>query len=217
MDIAILKAEVRDASGTRAARRLRDTGQVPGIIYGHERAPETVSVSAYDLVNAIERGAHVIEINLGAKKQQALIKEVQYDHLGDQLLHVDFVRVSMSDRVQVSVPLEFKGIPAGAHDGGTLDHGLVDVEIECLVTQIPEVIRVNVADMHLGDILHVSDLELPEGMTAVSPPEAIVCSVRALARVAEEEGTVEAAEGEAAEPEIIGRKEKEQEQESSES
>lgn len=216
MEIATLQAETREARGTRAARRLRRQGKVPGVIYGHGQTPENVAVSARDFSNLLEHGAHVLELNIGRAKRQVLIRDVQFDHLGAEPVHVDFTLVDLTERVHVSVPLEFRGTPVGTHEGGVLDHGLVDLEVECLVTAIPESIRVNVADMKLGDILHVRDVQLPENLTAVTPDEAIVCSVRAKTAAAEvaEEPEVEA-EAEA-EPEIISRKEKEKEEEAKE-
>jgi large subunit ribosomal protein L25 len=210
MKIAKLQAETREARGTRAAQRLRRQGRLPGVIYGHGQTPESVAVPAHDFSNLLEHGAHVVELDLKSGKRQVLIKDVQFDHLGAEPIHVDFALVDLTEQVHVSVPLEFRGTPVGTHEGGVLDHGLVDVEVACLVTEIPASIRVNVADMKLGELLHVRDLELPENITTVTPPEAIVCSVRArtaAAEVAEEEAEEEAPE----QPEIIGRKEKEEE------
>ena len=212
MEIATLQAETREARGTRAARRLRRQGKVPGVIYGHGQAPENVTVSAHDFSNLLEHGAHVLELNIGRAKRRVLIRDVQFDHFGAEPIHVDFALVDLTERVHVSVPLEFRGTPVGTHEGGVLDHGLVDLEVECLVTEIPVSIRVNVADMKLGDILHVRDVQLPENLSAVTSDEAIVCSVRAktAAAVAEEPEVEKEAE---AEPEIISRKEKEEQAE----
>ncbi len=211
MEIAKLKAESRPSKGSREAQRVRRKGQLPAIIYGHGQQPECVAVPADDFTYLLEHGRHLLELDMTGAKRSVLIKDVQYDHLGDKPIHVDFTLVDLSERVTVSVPLEFRGTPVGTHEGGALEHSRVDLEIECKVTDIPESIRVNVGEMKLGDILHVRDLELPEGMKAVTPAEAIVCSVRAKTAAAEMEEVV--AEGEAQQPEIIGRKEKEEEPE----
>ena len=217
MDIATLQAQEREAKGTRAARRLRREGKVPGIIYGQGQTPENVAIDAHDVLSLLERGTHLLELAVGKKKRQVLIRDVQFDHLGIAPVHVDFTLVDLTDRVHVSVPLEFRGTPVGTHEGGVLDQSMVDIEIECVVTQIPESVRVNVADMKMGDMLHVRDLELPEGVKAMSSPEAIVCSVRAATAAAEVEAAeVVGEEGAPAEPEIIGRKEKESEEEEAE-
>ena len=155
------------------------------------------------------------ELDLGGSNRKVLIKDVQFDYLGQTPIHVDFTWVDLTEQVTVSVPLEFKGTPIGTHEGGVLEHLMVDLEIMCQVTQIPESVRVNVADMKLDDVLHVRDIQLPENITAVSPEEAIVCAVRA--RAAEEEVEVVVEEEIPEQPEIIGRKEKEDETEQSES
>lgn len=209
MDITKLQAETRESRGTREARRIRKTGKIPAVIYGHGETPENVSVSSEDFTYLLMNGAHLVELDVAGKAKQVLIKDVQYDHLGKEPIHVDFTRVDLTERVQVSVPIEFKGVPAGESEGGVFEHTMGDIEIECLVTEIPESIRINVSDMHLGDILHVSDVKLPPNMSAVSSAESIVCSVRAKTAAAEveEEGEEEGAEG----PEIIGKEKKEEE------
>lgn len=208
MEIAKLKAEARPSKGTREAQRVRRGGRLPAIIYGHGQKPESVAVVAEDFTYLLEQGRHLLEIDVAGNKHSVLIKDVQYDHLGAVPIHVDFALVDLTERVEVSVPLEFRGTPVGTHEGGALDHGRVDLEIECKVTEIPESIRVNVSEMKLGDILHVRDLELPAGMKAVTAADAIVCSVRAKTAAAEVEEV--AGEEGAQQPEIIGRKEEEE-------
>lgn len=212
MEIAQLKAETRQGVGSAVARRLRKAGKLPAVLYGHGQRPENLVVSAHDVQDLLEHKTHVLELLVGSGRQQVLIKDVQFDHLGLRPIHVDFARVSLTERVEVSVPLDYRGTPVGVTEGGVFDAAVVDIEIECLVTEIPESVRVNVADLKIGDLLHVKDLVLPEGIKAVTPGETIVCSVRA--KVAEEE-VVAAAEAEEgpAEPEIIGRKEKAAEEE----
>ena len=95
-----------------------------------------------------------------------LVKEVQYDHLGMEVMHVDFARVSLDEKVEVTVPLELKGTPKGEADGGVLQQIINELEVECLVTEIPDVIRHNVASMGINDVLHIKDLKLPPGVQA---------------------------------------------------
>lgn len=208
MQIAQLPAEKRETRGSRWARRLRKVGKMPAIIYGHGEAPETVSIPVRDLNNLLERGAHLVELTVDGTAHQCLIKDVQYDHLGIQPVHADFTRVDLNERVNVRVPLEFRGTPVGVNEGGMLDHDMVDIEVECLVTEIPGSIRVNVSNLKLGQSLHVRELEFPPNVNAIAAPEAIVASVRA--KTAEVEGAVPTDET-AAQPEIIGRKEKTEE------
>ena len=118
------------------------------------------------------------------------------------MIHIDFARVSLDEKVEITVPLELKGTPAGEADGGVLQQIISELEIECLVTDIPNVIRANVGDMKLNDVLHIKDLQLPAGVKVLQDEDLIVATVK---EVAEEEST-EAAEGETAEPEVIGKK-----------
>jgi len=213
MEITQLPAEKRESLGTKVSRRLRKEGKMPAIIYGHGQAPESVAVPVRDLRTVLEDGAHLVELKIDGAAQQCLIKDVQFDHLGILPVHADFTRVDLNERVKVRVPLEFRGTPIGVNEGGLLDHDMVDIEIECLVTEIPDSIRVNVANLKLGQSLHVKELELPGSVKAISPAEQIVASVRA--KAAEVEVTAPTEEG-AAQPEIIGRKEKVEEGEAEE-
>ena len=197
----VVKADLRGQVGSRAARKLRSQGQVPGIIYGHKEAPVSITVPTHDLETILAHHGRTVKLELDGQPQQLLIKQVQYDHLGEEILHVDLTRVSMDEKVTVRVQLELRGTPAGVKEGGVLDQQLGELEIESLVVNIPEAIRVSVGSLNVDDVLHVKDLELPEGVAAVTAPEAIVVQVR---MVLEQQPVEEEAETEA-EPEIIGR------------
>ncbi len=209
MEARTIKAEPRDAAGSKAARRVRKTGRLPGIIYGHHIDPKPISLPAHDVEVELQHGSHVLKLELDGERQQYLIKEVQYDHLAVTPLHIDLARVALDERVKVQVPLELKGTPKGVHEGGILDQLLKDLEVECLVTEIPAAIRANVGHLEVGGALHVRDLEIPEGVTPVSDPNDVVCTIKMLA----EEPVEAAEEAEApAEPERIGRPAPEEEQ-----
>src|SRR6476659_2447129 len=130
--------------GSRANKRLRDSGFIPGVIYGHKEAVVPVTLPKKETVNHLEHGAHVFNLALDGKSETVLVKEVQYDHLGIEVIHVDFARVSLDEKVEVTVPLALKGDPKGEADGGVLQQILAELEIECLVTEIPDAIRHNV-------------------------------------------------------------------------
>jgi large subunit ribosomal protein L25 len=202
-----IKAEMRKPSGTRAARTLRLEGKVPAILYGHKEEPVAVSLPAHDLAVALGHGAHLLELDVKGSSTRCLIKEVQYDHLDEDPVHVDLIRVSLDERVQVVVPIELRGVPAGVNEGGVLDQMMGEIEVDCLVTEIPEAIRIRVAALGLNESLRVKDLDLAEGVRPLSDPEDPICTVRPLGEEPEEEKPAE--EGEA-EPEIIGREQKEQ-------
>ena len=197
----------RSELGSRANKRLRDSGFIPGVIYGHKEAVVPVTLPKKEVVNHLNHGTHLFDLALDGRNEKVLVKEVQYDHLGMEVLHVDFARVSLDERVEVTVPLELKGEPKGEADGGVLQQIVAELELECLVTEIPDAIRHNVAEMALGDVLHIKDLQLPPGAKALQDEDLIVATVKEIA----EEVPAEAAEG-AAEPEVIGRKPEEGEE-----
>ena len=197
-----IAAEPRSALGSRANKRLRDTGKVPGVVYGHKEAVVPVTLPKKELVNHLNHGTHVFDLGLSGKTEKVLVKEVQYDHLGIEVLHVDFARVSADERVEVTVPLELKGEPAGESDGGVLQQIVSELEIECLVTDIPSVIVHNVSEMKVDDVVHIKDLKLPAGVKALQDEDLVVAQLKTIA----EETAAPAAEEGAAEPEIIGRK-----------
>lgn len=199
---AQLNAKVRGELGSRKNKRLRDAGFVPGVIYGHKEAVVPVTLPKRELVVHLNRGAHLFALAVDGKNENVLVKDVQYDHLGIEVLHVDFTRVDLNERVEVTVPLVLKGEPKGAEEGGVLQQMVVDLEIECLVTQIPDEVRYNVSDMGLDSVLHIKDLQLPEGVRATQDPDLIVATVKEIV----EEVSAEAAEAAEAEPEIIGKK-----------
>ena len=204
---ANVTAQPRSELGSRANKRLRDKGFIPGVIYGHKEAVVPVTLPKKEVVNHLNHGTHLFDLALDGKNEKVLVKEVQYDHLGMEVLHVDFARVSLDERVEVTVPLELKGEPKGEADGGVLQQIVAEIELECLVTEIPDAIRHNVAEMALGDVLHIKDLKLPPGAKALQDEDLIVATVKEIA----EEVPAEAAEG-AAEPEVIGRKPEEGEE-----
>ncbi|MEE9295422.1 MAG: 50S ribosomal protein L25 [Phycisphaerae bacterium] len=204
MDVPTLQAETRTKLGTKHTRKLRAQGRLPGIIYGHGEAPETFSVSAHDVAMEMEHGARLVELNLGGKANQYLIKEIQYDHLGKDPIHMDLARVDLHERIRVRVVVELRGTPKGIHEGGILDQLLDNIEIECLASEIPQTLHPNVVELDVGDNLLVRDLELPEGVVAISDPEEKIAMVHLLSVAAEAE--VKEEEEEASdEPERIGR------------
>lgn len=198
-----LAAERRQERGSRAVRRMRGAGRVPGVLYGHKEENIPISLSSEELERAIRHGIHVLDIKTDGKVDKALIREVQWDHLGKHLLHVDFGRVAADERVVVTVPIEVRGTAPGISAGGVLDQLMHRLSIECLAISVPDSIRVNVGELQLGSAIHVRELVLPPGVKAMTDLDAVVVHVTAKAVEAEAPAAVEAAE--AAEPEVIGR------------
>jgi len=202
-DSVVLMTEKRDTRGTRTARKLRATGRVPGVVYGHKEATVSVSVAADALLSAVRHGSRVVDLQLEVGLQKAQIAELQWDHLGIDVLHVDFRRVSADERIHVTVPVEVKGIAPGVTAGGILDQPIHSLAIECPAIHVPDSIRVNVNELQLGAAIHVRDLHLPPDVKALTDAEAIVVHVRA-PQAEPEAAAAEAAEQ--AEPEVIRRK-----------
>lgn len=192
----------REVHGSRAARRIRQQGLVPAVVYGHKEATVSVTVPADEVEHAVRHGVHIVDLDADGKVEKALIREVQWDHLGKHLLHVDFSRVSADERVVVTVPLEIRGTALGVAAGGVLDQTLHTLAVECPVVRVPDSIRVNVSELQLGHSIHVKNLVLPPDVKAVAEPDTVVVHV-AQKHVAEEVPLVPAAE--AAEPEVITR------------
>lgn len=199
---AQVSAEVRSELGSRANRRLRSAGKLPGVIYGHKEAIVPVTLPRKEVVKHLDHGTHLFDLTLDGKSEKVLIKDVQYDHLGLEVLHVDFARVSLDEKVEVTIQLELKGEPKGEADGGVLTQLVQELELECLVTDIPDIIRHNVSEMGLDSDLLVKDLKLPSGVRCLQDEDLVLAQVREI----KEEEEAPAGEGESAEPEVIGRK-----------
>ncbi|NLX06796.1 MAG: 50S ribosomal protein L25 [Phycisphaerae bacterium] len=210
-----LQTKIRQEVGTKGSRRCRREGLLPGVIYGHRKDSVPVAVPQHEFLHHIHHGVHLLELQMAdAAPETVLIKDVQYDSLGTNPVHVDFTRVDLSERVTVAVPVILRGTPAGVSEGGTLQQPTAELEISCVVTDIPEEIRVRVNDLKVGDTLKAADVKLPEGAALVSEPETVIAAVTV---VAEEVTAVEGAAAEAgAEPEVIGRGKEEEEGEAGE-
>lgn len=200
-----LQAESRDLHGKRNAKRLRAGGKVPAVLYGHGQKTVSLVLPAEQITAAVRHGSRVVKLK-GAATDSALIRELQYDTFGLEILHVDLARVSEHERVRVEVPLEVRGQAAGLKEGGVVEHLIHTIEIECPVSSIPEKIVINVANLKLDDSMTVSQATLPEGAKIVSGGDEI--AVHCIKpKSEEEEGAAEAGAEGSVEPELI-RKEK---------
>jgi large subunit ribosomal protein L25 len=211
MQIASIQGETRKPGGRHANNRLRKRGLVPAVIYGHGLPPETVALSQRDLLRALEHAQHVIRLSIDKRGTQYLLKDVQYDHLQHRPIHADLMRVDPGERVTVNVGIEFRGEPKGVHEGGELIQVLTDLDVECPLLNIPEMLRLKIDHLGVGEALHVRDIELPEGVITRHNPDDVVATVRAKRGAAvEEEEAEELVEEAGAEPEVIGRAAKEE-------
>src|SRR5262245_55406030 len=208
-DTVLIQTEKRDGRGSRAAANLRQQGKIPAVVYGHKEETLSVTIDHDTLMAAIRHNTRVVDIAAGGKTEKAQIVELQWDHLGKDVLHVDFKRVSADERIEQTVPIEIRGIAPGVAEGGRLDQPLHTLRVECPALNIPTSIRVPINDLHLEGAIHVRDLKLPEGVKALTDPDAIVIHVvKPKVEAAPAAGEPAAA---SAEPEVITRKKAEEE------
>src|SRR5436190_9055730 len=207
-----LTADRRTATGRSAVRKLKAQGVVPAIIYGAKDKPEPLQVSRRDISAMLSHAAGeniLVELEISGKSRLALVQEVQHAPLGGAVLHVDFHAVSADEVIQAEVPLEPTGIANGVKNmGGLLEQNLRSRAIECLPRDLPDVIRVDVSALNIGDAIHVRQIQLPPGVTTRIQPDLTVFSV--LAPTVEEEPVVAEVEA-AAGPEVIREKKEEPE------
>jgi large subunit ribosomal protein L25 len=207
-----LTVEKRPNHGKHHAKRLRNTGAIPAVLYGHGLEPVSLSVPRDAFIAALRHGARLVELQ-GAVHESALIRDLQWDTYGTAVLHIDFARVAADERFKVTVPVEVRGQAAGVRAGGVIQHLVHEIEIECLASAIPEKLQVNVNHLELNGTILVGQIELPAGVTLLSEADAV--AVQCIEPAVEEEA-VEGVAGEAAEPEVIGRKAEAEEEEAKE-
>ena len=184
----LLKAEIREQTGSKHAVNVRKQGRIPAIVYGHKKEPVAVSLDEHNFVEGLHHGHRLLDVQLGKKKEKMLVKDLQYDHLGKNIIHADLIRVDVSETVKVTVPIELKGTAQGTHEGGIIEEHTDRLEVECKVTDIPESIIVSIKEVGVGDTLHARDIELPDGVKLASSPETLLvtCSLVAAAKSTEE-------------------------------
>ena len=203
-----LEAEVREKAGKEIARGLRREGLIPAILYGTKEKTVSLQINEKDFEKVRRAGGEhaVIELKVGHSATSAVVKEEQFDPVLGNLLHVDFLRVNLTEKMKFMVPLVTVGESAGEKAGGIVEHVLREVEVECLPDRIPENIEIDVARLEIGDSLRVQDLTVPEAVEIVTEADRVIISVIA-PRVVEEEVEKE----EVAEPELVGGEKKEEE------
>ncbi len=207
-----LKGELRSEMGKAGAKRLRRTQRIPAVVYGGERGPVPVTINPTELLKVLAAGENVL-INLalggdGGQTSLVILKELQRDPAKGRVLHADFQEVSVDRKIRVEVPLVATGTPVGVKDkGGILEHTLRQLLVECLPLNIPERITVDVSALDIGNALHVSDIAVGEGIRILDEGARVVVSVLAPAA---EEVAAPTEEEKPAEPEVVGKKEKEE-------
>lgn len=182
MEEIALNVETRQGTGKGEARRMRRTGRVPGVFYGPSSEAVAISVDRKEFASHVTslEGSHLIRFQSAAailEKRVALLREVQSHPVSGAPLHVDFYEVDLTKRLQVTVPLHFVGRARGVAEGGILQPILREIQVDCLPTDIPQFIEVDVSGLDIHDAVHLEDLEMPANVTAVFESNEAVVSV----------------------------------------
>jgi large subunit ribosomal protein L25 len=175
-----LTAERREGAGKGVARKLRASGRVPAVFYGHGTEPVSLSVDARELLHLlhVNSGTNLlVDLLIDGTPHMAIAREIQRDHIHSRFIHVDFLAVNRLETITVNVEVNGLGEPAGVKAGGVIEHHLREIAIECLPQDVPDAIDVDISALELGDMLHVRDLVAPAGVTILSNPEDAVLSV----------------------------------------
>ena len=199
----VLNVLQREIQGKRNNRRLRAAGSIPAVLYGHGEETISLSVPAHEIEAAVRHGSRLVMLS-GAVKQQAFIRELQWDTLGTTVLHVDFSRVSEHERVQVQVAIDLRGEAPGLKEGGVVEQLMHEIELECEAGDVPEKLEVNINNLNIEGSITAGELKLPATATIGCPADTVVVQCVVPAAALDEE--VAAGEAAEVEPEVIGRK-----------
>lgn len=207
----VLSAAKREKIGSRYCQRDRAQGKIPAVVYGKGSDPVTVTIDGHEATRHINKGEKIFRINLPGvlDNQVVLLKELQFDHLGTNIVHADFAKVSLTDRVRTMVPVHLIGEAVGLKQAGAiLMHPNTEVEVECVVTEIPDFLEVNVAELDVGHAITTSDLKLPSaGMKVLTDKHSILAQIVIQQEIVVGEATaVDATAG----PEVITAKKPEE-------
>ncbi len=207
-DTISMTVEKRERTGSRYSRRARNAGKLPAVVYGHKEEPVSVSLDSKEALGYIMKGEKVFEFDIEGAKQYVLLKDLGYDYLGNNIIHADFARIDLDERVDVKTHLHFIGDAKGlATVGALMMHPLTEIELNCVVTNMPDEIEVDISGMDVGDVLHASDVKLPlPTMKLVTDPDAIVAQIVLKALAVEPEGEASEVDADGAQPEVITEK-----------
>jgi large subunit ribosomal protein L25 len=182
MEKVVLNIELREKTGKGVCRRLRKVGKVPAVVYGKGMEPVSVAVGEKELAAAIagEGGRNNLITLNGDKTLEGnivIVSDLVRDCLKGNLIHVDFHKITLKEKVKVPVPVSLIGTAVGVKEGGLLDFVMHKVDVECLPTQIPEHIEIDVTDLQIGGSFHVSDIKLPAGIKILADEKSTVVSI----------------------------------------
>lgn len=213
MKVEKLEVVTREGTGTAASRQLRKGGEIiPGVVYGGGDDPTNLQADRRLILGLIKRNHHLVSIDYGKGEQTAVIKEVQWDTYSERLTHFDLRRVAPDEKIEVRVPLTFVGeedAPAIAK-GGSPDRLWNEITVRCKATDIPELVKVDVRKLDIGDMLKFADVELPSDVELVNKPKVNIFVMHAPRSVEEIEADSAVQSAAAKEPERMGAKKEEE-------
>jgi large subunit ribosomal protein L25 len=210
MEVEKISTTKRTESGSRRMRRLREKGLIPGILYGRKIQATPITATKDDVMRIIHSGKHMFDLELEGKKERALLKEIQYDAFGDNVIHVDFALIAMDEEVTVSVPVLLSGNAIGIAHGGVLQHILKEIQVTCLPADIPDSIPYKVNELDIDSVVHIKDLPPTPRVKYLGGPEQIVLQIVKPVIVEEPAPAAAAAEAAAAEPEVLTKRKPEE-------
>lgn len=180
-DTMTLEVNPREQTGKNANRRSRAAGKIPAVVYGGGKESVAIEVDRKTLIDTLKGHAGenpIFLLKLGDKERHAMIRNMQTDPVSRQVIHIDFQRVLMDQKVRVAVPVELQGVPYGVKtEGGMIDFVTREVHVECLPGQIPKHVDIDVTGLHLGQHVEARDLKLPEGVELLDEPDRVIASV----------------------------------------
>ncbi len=168
----------REITGSKGAKALRKEGKVPAVYYFHGQENINLAIDRKALLKALHSGHHIYEINLNGKQQFVMVKDLQFHPVTDEIIHADLLRVRRSEKITISVPIEFKGEAAGVKAGGVFMQNLTFLEVNCFPTDVPDCITVDVSGLEINHSLTVADIPVPEGLEIITPGELTLVSVQ---------------------------------------
>ena len=214
-----LEVARREQAGKGIAKKLRQEGKVPAVVYGGHREPVAIQVDRKAVTDLIQKSDHGVRsiflLKMAGTDQQrhAMIKDIQINPLTRKMEHIDFIRVLMDEVIRTTVPVHVTGSAPGVKEGGMLDTQIRELHVECLPNAIPDSIDVDISNLGMHEFIHVSDLKIPEGVKVLDDAERVVVGVTHLRAVEEPVAAVAEAGAVPAEPEVISRGKKVEEEE----
>ncbi|MEM9082238.1 MAG: 50S ribosomal protein L25 [Planctomycetota bacterium] len=203
-----LELEKRERTGSRYAARVRAEGKLPAVVYGHKEEPVPVAIEEKIIMKYLHAGERIFSAKIDAGKEETvLVKDLQYDYLGTNVIHCDFERVDLDEQIESHVHIKHVGeAPGSKRAGAVFVHPMETLHVRCSVRNLPEDIEVDISELQAGEMIAVKDVTLPEGVIAIDAPERRVCAVTFTNADASANAEGEAVESEAAAPETTVQK-----------